>query len=168
MWVIWFEGSLKAHPFIGEKRLTEQRKLIEEDYLPKAETSVACLGGEVVGFISLLGCFIGGIFIAPGWQGRGIGRTLIADALTWKGELSLEVYTENEQAFRFYRTLGFQEVSRRAVDDFGFPFPNVALRLKTWEQVWQGYSLPDHIREGRDRDLRGLSEPFQRGRDCLS
>lgn len=44
-----------------------------------------------------------------------------------KGELSLEVYTENEQAVRFYRTLGSQEVSRRAVDDYGFSFPNVTL-----------------------------------------
>ncbi|GAA4227545.1 putative acetyltransferase [Sagittula marina] len=128
---IWFEASLEAHPFIGEKRLTEQGKLIEEAYLPKAETSVACIDGEAVGFISLLGCFIGGIFIAPGWQGHGIGRTLIADALARKGDLSLEVYTENERAVRFYRTLGFQEVSRRAVDDFGFPFPNAALRIKT-------------------------------------
>ena len=128
---IWFDASLKAHPFIGEKRLTEQRKLIEEDYLPKAETSVACLGGEPVGFISLLGCFIGGIFIAPDRQGLGVGRALIADALARKGELSLEVYTENEQAVRFYRKLGFQEVSRRAVDDFGFPFPNAALNIKS-------------------------------------
>ncbi|WP_108262504.1 GNAT family N-acetyltransferase [Mangrovicoccus ximenensis] len=128
---IWFDASLKAHPFIGEKRLTEQRKLIEEEYLPKAETSVACLDGEAVGFISLLGSFIGGIFIAPDRQGHGIGRTLIADALTRKDELSLEVYTENEQAVRFYRALGFQEVSRRAVDDFGFQFPNAALRIKS-------------------------------------
>ena len=128
---IWFEASLVAHPFIGEKRLTEQRRLIEEAYLPRAETSVACLDGDAVGFISLLDCFIGGIFIAPRWQGHGIGRTLIADALARKGDLSLEVYTENERAVRFYRTLGFQEVSRRAVDDFGFPFPNAALRIKT-------------------------------------
>lgn len=128
---IWFDASLKAHPFIGEKRLTEQRKLIEEEYLPKAETSVACLDGEAVGFISLLGSFIGGIFIAPDRQGQGIGRTLIADALTRKDELSLEVYTENEQAIRFYRALGFQEVSRREVDDFGFQFPNATLRIKS-------------------------------------
>lgn len=52
---IWFEASMKAHPFIGEARLTEQRRLIEAEYLPKAETSVACLDGEAVGFISLLG-----------------------------------------------------------------------------------------------------------------
>lgn len=128
---IWFEASLKAHPFIGEERLIEQRKLIEEVYLPKAETSVAFLEGKAVGFISLLDCFIGGIFIAPEWQGHGVGRTLIADALARKGELSLEVYTDNEQAVRFYRRLGFQEVSRRAVDDFGFPFPNASLCIMT-------------------------------------
>ncbi|GAA4216488.1 putative acetyltransferase [Sagittula marina] len=127
---IWFDASLKAHPFIGETRLTEQRRLIEERYLPEAETSVACLDGDAVGFISLLDCFIGGIFIAPGWQGHGIGRRLIADALARKDELTLEVYTENEQAVRFYRRLGFQEVSRRAVDDSGFPFPNASLRIK--------------------------------------
>ena len=127
---IWFEASLKAHPFIGERRLIEQRGLIEGEYLPKAETSVACLDGEAVGFISLLGSFIGGIFVAPDRQGFGIGRKLIADALARKGELSLEVYTENEQAVRFYKQLGFQEISRRATDDFGLPFPNAALTLK--------------------------------------
>lgn len=127
---IWFEASTKAHPFIGEKRLTEQRGLIEGEYLPKAETSVACLDGNAVGFISLLGTFIGGIFIAPDRQGHGVGRKLIADALARKGELSLEVYTENRQAVRFYNRLGFREVARRDIDDFGFPFPNATLTLK--------------------------------------
>ena len=127
---IWFEASLKAHPFIGEPRLIEQRRLIEEEYLPKAETSVACLEGEVVGFLSLLGSFIGGIFIAPNRQGLGVGRKLIAHALNRTGELSLEVYTANEQAVRFYSALGFREVSRREIDDFGFPFPNATLHVK--------------------------------------
>ncbi|WP_319775092.1 GNAT family N-acetyltransferase [Breoghania sp.] len=127
---IWFDASLKAHPFIGEPRLVEQRRLIEEEYLPKAETSVACLNGEAVGFISLLGSFVGGIFVAPDRQGLGIGRRLISHALERKGELSLEVYTANEQAVQFYATLGFQEMSRRDVDDFGLPFPNAALFLK--------------------------------------
>ncbi len=127
---IWFDASLKAHPFIGEPRLVEQRRLIEEEYFPKAETSVACLDGEAVGFISLLGSFVGGLFVAPDRQGLGIGRRLIAHALERKGELSLEVYTANRQAVRFYSLLGFQEVSRRDVDDFGFPFPNATLFVK--------------------------------------
>ncbi|EBA06866.1 GNAT family N-acetyltransferase [Sagittula stellata] len=127
---IWFDASLKAHPFIGEPRLREQRKQIEDQYLPKAETWVACLDDKAVGFISLLGHFVGGIFVAPDCHRLGIGRRLIAHALDLKGELSLEVYTHNQQAVRFYDTLGFEEVSRRDKDDLGCPFPNITLHVK--------------------------------------
>jgi len=127
---IWLDASLKAHPFIGESRLLEQRRLIEEEYLPKAETWVACHASQAIGFISLLDSFVGGIFIAPNRQGMGVGRKLIAHALERHGELSLEVYTRNEQAARFYASLGFREMSRRDVDDFGYPFENATLHLK--------------------------------------
>ncbi len=127
---IWLEASLKAHPFVGEPRLVEQRQLIEDEYLPKSETWVACHAGEAIGFVSLLDSHVGGIFVAPDRQGMGVGRMLIAHALQRKGQLSLEVYTANEQAIRFYESLGFSEVSRRDVDDFGFPFENAALHLK--------------------------------------
>lgn len=127
---IWFAASLLAHPFIGEERLREQRVLIETKYLPEAETFVACRAGAPVGFVSLLDNFIGGLFVAPGQQGHGIGRTLVAHALKLKGELLLEVYTGNAQALRFYEALGFEELSRRAQDDEGLPFENAQLRLK--------------------------------------
>ena len=126
---IWLDASLEAHSFIGERRLLEQRRLIEETYLPVAETWVACHQGEPIGFISLLDDFIGGLFVAPGQQGRGVGRKLIAHALERKGKLSLEVYVENRQAVRFYTGLGFTEVSRRPTDDDGFPFENARLQL---------------------------------------
>ncbi|WP_373354938.1 GNAT family N-acetyltransferase [Pseudoroseicyclus sp. CXY001] len=127
---IWFAASLLAHPFIGEPRLIEQRRLIEQEYLPKAETAVACLGGEPAGFISLLGTFVGGIFVAPERQGLGIGRRLIFHALARTGELTLEVYTANRQAVRFYEALGFRQLSRREVDDEGLPFANATLHLR--------------------------------------
>lgn len=126
---IWFDASVAAHHFIGEQRLIEHRRLIETEYLPRAETWVACLKGEPVGFISLLDSFIGGLFVAPGLQGHGIGRRLIGHAIALKGELSLEVYTRNEQAARFYTALGFKEVSRRPTDDEGFAFENAHLKL---------------------------------------
>ncbi len=127
---IWLEASLKAHPFIGEPRLVEQRQLIEDEYLPQSETWVACHAGEAIGFVSLLDIHVGGIFVAPDRQGMGVGRMLIAHALQRKGQLSLEVYTANEQAICFYKSLGFSEVSRRDVDDLGYPFENAALHLK--------------------------------------
>ncbi len=126
---IWFEASRLAHAFIGEQRLREQRILIEEKYLPNAETWVACLEGAPIGFISLLANFVGGLFVAPNRQGHGIGRALIAHALALKGELELEVYTENAQAFRFYKSQGFIELSRRAEDDEGLPFENARMRM---------------------------------------
>ncbi|WP_421439883.1 GNAT family N-acetyltransferase [Agrobacterium tumefaciens] len=127
---IWLDASLLAHPFIGTQRLREQQRLIEDTYLLLSETFVAAQAGDPVGFISLLDSFIGGLFVAPAQQGKGIGRRLIAHALDLKGELSLEVYTANEQAMRFYRSLGFLEVSRRSTDDDGLPFENARLSLK--------------------------------------
>lgn len=127
---LWLDASLKAHAFIGLRRLQEQRQLIETKYLPAAETWVACIKGEPAGFISLLDTFIGGIFIAPDQQGRGIGRMLIAHALARKGALSLEVYTRNQRAVRFYAALGFREMSRRPVDDNGLPFENAKMLLQ--------------------------------------
>ncbi|KAA0916220.1 GNAT family N-acetyltransferase [Aquicoccus porphyridii] len=126
---IWLDASLDAHSFIGKRRLLEQRRLIEEQYLPNSETWVAVRLGEPVGFISLLESFIGGIFVAPGQQGQGIGRKLIAHALERKGKLSLEVYLQNRRAVRFYEGLGFVEVSRRANDDEGLPLENAHLQL---------------------------------------
>jgi Acetyltransferases len=127
---IWFEASMIAHSFVGKARLLEQQRLVEEKYLPSAETFVACVDGEPVGFISMFGSFIGALFVSPHWQGRGIGRALIGVTFRQKGELSLEVYTRNEQACAFYRAVGFQEVSRRPVDDQGLPFESVLLRRR--------------------------------------
>lgn len=134
---IWFDASLRAHPFIGRSRLLEQRRLIEEVYLPQAETSVACQGVTPVGFISLLDTFVGGLFVAPVAPNMGVGHTLICHAFDRTGELTLEVYSANEQAIRFYRALGFSEISRRAVDDDGYPFPNVTLCLTRYPATRQ-------------------------------
>lgn len=126
---IWLEASLLAHPFIGERRLMAQRTLIEEHYLPGAETWVATIGGRPAGFISLLETFVGGLFVSPDYQGRGIGLDLVTHAATLKGTLSLEVYTDNMGALGFYKAIGFRELSRRPVDDEGYPFENALLQL---------------------------------------
>ncbi|MCL7997297.1 GNAT family N-acetyltransferase [Brucella sp. 21LCYQ03] len=127
---IWYRASLEAHAFLGSDLLSKQQKLIEDVYLDKAETWVAILNDKPVGFIGLLDCFIGGLFVDPSAQGQGIGCSLIEHALNLKGELFLEVYADNKQACRFYTHLGFQEVSCRAEDDNGLPFANIQMQLK--------------------------------------
>lgn len=124
---IWLEASLNAHPFLGRQRLLEQQKLIENIYLPQAETWVACSGDEPVGFIGLIDTFIGGLFVAPSRQGEGIGKALVAYALRLKGELSLDVYAHNESAHRFYIGQRFKEISQNPVDNEGLPFPIIRM-----------------------------------------
>lgn len=126
---IWYDASKQAHPFLGTKRLQEQRALTESVYLPNSETWVACKVGEPVGFIGLLDTLIGGLFVEPTLQGGGVGRALIAHALKLKGELSLEVYADNQKAVAFYQRLGFEETSRRAEDSEGLPFETIAMHL---------------------------------------
>lgn len=125
---IWLDASLIAHAFIGEAKLLEQRDLVEHKYLPMAETWVACSDEKPVGFISLLGNFVGGLFVHPDEQGSGVGRRLVTHAATLKGELMLEVYTANSSAVSFYTAMGFAEISRRDVDDDGLPLENARLR----------------------------------------
>lgn len=120
-----FAAAAKQAPWL------EEPEVIEDKYLPNSETWVACQGNKSLGFISLLDKFVGGIFVAPGQQGKGVGRQLIAFALERKRELTLEVYTQNEQAIRFYTSLGFREISRRPYDDEGLPFENARLTLST-------------------------------------
>lgn len=126
---IWFAASMQAHPFLGEVRLREQQILIENEYLPKFETWVACRNNEPVGFIGLVDTFIGALFVDQTLQGGGIGRALVAHALTLKGGLQLEVYADNTQACAVYERLGFKEISRRAEDDEGLPFENIQMQL---------------------------------------
>lgn len=126
---VWLEASRIAHPFIGEAALLNQQTQIETVYLPASDTTVAWLGGAPVGFISMLGDFIGGLFVAPAAQGQGIGRSLIKRVAKDRQALELEVYTQNPQAFGFYTALGFVELSRRSHDAEGMPSENARLRL---------------------------------------
>jgi putative acetyltransferase len=124
---IWFEASMTAHAFLGEQRLRQQRKLIEEIYLPQADTWVACMKDEPIGFIGLIDNFIGGLFVSTSHQGNGIGKALLSHALTLKGGLSLDVYAANQNARQFYLRNGFREISRSPVDDEGLPFPTIRM-----------------------------------------
>lgn len=126
---IWFQASLTAHAFLGEELLLEQKEIVENNYLEQAETWVVLSDGKIIGFIGLLEHFIGGLFIHPEAQGQGIGRKLVEHAFKLRGQLELEVFAENQSAYRFYQKLGFVEISRRAQDDSGLPFENIRMRL---------------------------------------
>src|SRR4051794_12458244 len=101
------------------------------DYLQKVEPNacklVAVSGNEIVGSASLYlphatlrrmhvrGLGLG---ISPAWQGRGVGRRLLARLLDWADNwagvlrVELHVHTDNDRAMALYHSMGFVEEGR--------------------------------------------------------
>jgi len=66
---IWYNASVIAHSFIPKEIWESHKEELRNKYLPIAETWVAEENGILIGFISLLGNYIGGLFVAPTKQG---------------------------------------------------------------------------------------------------
>lgn len=109
---IWLDASRIATPFLSADFLGKTRKQIREVWLPTAETWVYDEGDGVQGFIALIGNEVGGLFVHPDAQGRGIGRSLMDWASLHHEPLLTEVFEENTIGRRFYERYGFRETNR--------------------------------------------------------
>jgi putative acetyltransferase len=70
-------------------------------------------GGGVVGFSAVGDGWLEHLYVAPGWQGGGIGGALLGLAMKDNPSgLSLWVFAANHRAFSFYERAGFAEVLR--------------------------------------------------------
>lgn len=143
---LWLEASLSTHGFLGRQTLIDDQVLVRELYLPNAETfiAVAEAGDDAApaGFISLIGDFIGGLFVAPCHQRRDVGSALLEHAIMLGRARALEVYAANRAARAFYRRHGFVEAGTRPCDDLGRPFEVLILELPdTKQEQYRGKSL---------------------------
>lgn len=107
---VWERASRVGHPFLSDAFLAEERRRLAEQWLPASETVVADDDGTVVGFVSLVGDEVGGLFVDPDRHRQGIGRRLLAHAVIGRDRLELGVFEANVGARRFYAALGFAEV----------------------------------------------------------
>lgn len=130
---VWARASAVAHPFLDPAFLETERGNIRDLYLPKSETWVWEADGRVVGFVSLLGNEIGGLFVDPRYHRLGIGRALVDLARSLRGELEVEVFERNVPGRAFYAALGFEFMHRRVDPDVGFEV--LRLRLAADEEV---------------------------------
>ena len=88
----WYSASLIGHPFLDEAFFRQERNKIREVYLPNAETWVFEEDGAVIGFVTLIGSEVGGLFVASQYHGRGIGRALMDHAKSIRDFLELDVF----------------------------------------------------------------------------
>jgi putative acetyltransferase len=122
----WEDAVKIAHPFLKQEFLDTQRYNIPSVYLPNTDTWVAEAGGEVVGFIALMGNEAGAIFLMPEFHGQGIGKALIDKAQDIHETLEVEVFKANSIERKFYSQYGFNFLSESIHEPTG----QTALRLK--------------------------------------
>lgn len=109
---IWYEASLQNHAFLSSEILLKQKEEVLSKYLPMAETFVALEEGELIGFISMLEKYIGGLFVSPDWQGKGVGKSLVEKMIMDRGSLSVGVFEKNHSARKFYEKMGFKYINK--------------------------------------------------------
>ena len=110
---VWYESAQVAHPFWTPEIFERERGAIAEQFLPIAETYVFERTGTVVGFISLMGTEVGGLFVTPRYHRRGIGRALMDEARASRDHLELDVFEENVIGRAFYEHYGLRVVGER-------------------------------------------------------
>lgn len=99
---------------------------------PKIRTFVAKNDqDEIVGFCitekNAVKNRIGAIYILPTYQGMGIGKKLIKNALDWLGHkqsVFVNVVIYNDQAINFYKACGFTETANTGTLDTAAVLPN--------------------------------------------
>jgi len=126
---IWYNASVIAHSFIAKELWESHKEELRNKYLPNTETWVAEENGDLVGFISLLDNYIGGLFVAPGKQKAGIGTKLIEQAKQVRGQLNVGVYRKNIDAQKFYAKNGFAYVSEEIQPETGEIVINMVNKL---------------------------------------
>jgi putative acetyltransferase len=118
---LWERASRLAHPFLDDDFLRRERRTIADVFMPKSETWVYVREGAAVGFISLLGNEIGGLFVDPSAQRQGIGRALVDHARSLRGELEVEVFAANRIGRGFYEGYGFTPAGEGKEAETGHP-----------------------------------------------
>lgn len=118
---VWDRASRLAHPFLDEQFLQQERVNIAAVWLSQAETWVYVRDAKVVGFVSLLGKEVGGLFVDPDLHGLGIGRALMDHARTLRPSLEVEVFEANRIGRRFYEQYGFEMVHHLVNEETGQP-----------------------------------------------
>lgn len=103
---IWLKTNIDAHYFIPEDHWNGLYHLVE-NLLPKADIYLYKIENNICGFIGINNNYIEGLFISSSYQSNGYGKELLNYVKSFKNELTLKVYFQNQSAINFYLREGF-------------------------------------------------------------
>ena len=126
---VW-ESSVRAtHHFLSDAEV----KQIKE-YVPQALGGVEHLvvaeneQGSPIAFMGAENGRLEMLFIASTERGKGIGKTLLQNAIEHYGVREVTVNEQNPQAVGFYQHMGFAVYRRSELDEQGNPYPILYMR----------------------------------------
>lgn len=125
---IWGDAVDATHDFLS---IGDRAAIGEEvaGFLPSAPLWLAVDANDrPLGFMLLDGSHMEALFIDPACRGTGIGRMLVAHALTLHPVITTDVNEQNGQAVGFYARMGFTPTGRSGHDGQGRAYPLVHLR----------------------------------------
>lgn len=105
---IWENAALIAHPFLSDEFHQMVKGAMKDMYLPNSDTWVYEESGSIIGFISMMKNEIGGLFVDPNQQSKGIGTALVNHISQFHDTLEVEVFEENKIGKPFYEKYGFK------------------------------------------------------------
>ena len=109
---IWSQASALAHPFLNANFVEKVRHDMTHLYIPGSDTWVYETDEGIVGFISMIGNEIGGLFVRPNSHSKGIGSTLVNFIKEQHDTLEVEVFENNSIGRAFYAKYGFKQIKQ--------------------------------------------------------
>ena len=107
---IWEAAALIAHPFLTDEFHQMVKKAMKEMYLPNSDTWIYEESGTIIGFIAMMNNEIGGLFVDPNQQSKGIGTALVKHISQFHDTLEVEVFEKNKIGKPFYEKYGFKVI----------------------------------------------------------
>jgi putative acetyltransferase len=110
---VWRDARAARLRFLCDLHEAEEdREYLGGAVLPANDVWIAEVDGTLAGFIAFGDGWVTHLYVAPPFQGRGVGSDLLSIAMARHPALQLWVFEVNEPAVRFYQRRGFCVVER--------------------------------------------------------
>lgn len=105
---LWLRTTMHSNSFVEQNFWEKHYDFIKDKYINEKDTFVYMENGKIIAFTCVSDDNkIGGLFVDPDCQNRGIGTEIINFLKSEYSILHIEVYARNRKALAFATRMGF-------------------------------------------------------------